>query len=127
MGAETANSPLPFDREGYASVLEVAEYLSFSTGAIYDLIGEGILPSARLGSRKGIRIPRAAVVALLQRELTQGSGTCQGREGAGGKGPSTSEKTASGSPQFREVEVQAVSVADSSPTAKRSKKLSKAS
>jgi excisionase family DNA binding protein len=70
MSRKTAEATkLPFDREGFAEVSEVAEYLSLSTTSIYNLIAAGDLPHARFG--QAIRIPRRAVVEYSNRKLAE--------------------------------------------------------
>lgn len=61
---------LPFDREGYARVSEVSQYLGLSSSLIYEMINKEPpdLPHVRFG-KNAIRIPRRAVVEFAERQL----------------------------------------------------------
>lgn len=68
MRQATEAPKLPFDREGFAEVSEVAEFMGLSTTTVYALCNSGELPSGRFG-KAAIRIPRKAVVEYVDRKL----------------------------------------------------------
>ena len=71
---ETAlKEALPFDREGFATVREVCEYLGLSPTTVHEMINREppAFPAARFG-KNGIRIARRGVVAFADSRLLEG-------------------------------------------------------
>ena len=68
--AASPDSALPFDREGFATVAEVAKFLALPKNAVYKLINDGELPTARYNERTR-RVPRAAVIQYVKDKLFQ--------------------------------------------------------
>lgn len=59
----------PFDREGFASVADVARFLGLGSQAVYNLLYSGAIPHAKFGGT--IRVPRKDVVEYVQRQLDE--------------------------------------------------------
>jgi excisionase family DNA binding protein len=53
--------------DGFVKVMEAAKYLSVSRSTIYELMGSGALPYAKIGRSR--RIPRRALIELAEKSL----------------------------------------------------------
>jgi excisionase family DNA binding protein len=58
----------PFDREGFATVSETADYLGLSISSVYAMVRKGDLPHGKFAGNS-IRIPRAAVVTYATERM----------------------------------------------------------